>query len=62
MKSYQRIEIIKSNQGMVLIKSNQDIQYWHMAICSVIIDDKTLNHESQDNQSCWLHMVILFEA
>ena len=47
---------------MIIIKFNQEIQLWNIARCSIIMDGKTLNHDIQDTQSNWLHMVILFES
>ena len=36
--------LIKLNQGMILIKSNQNIQLWQMARCSIMTYGKKLNH------------------
>ena len=53
------IELNKSNQGMVLIKLNQDVQLRLMSKWSIIKDVMTLNRDSQDPQSC---LGTIFEA
>ena len=46
IKSNQRIEIFKSNQGMGLIKLSHDIQSWHLVMCPIKTDGMTLNRKS----------------
>ena len=43
-KSDQRIELIKSNQGIVWIKLSQDIQSWNIGRYSIMTDYVKLNH------------------
>ena len=59
VKSNQIIELNKSNQGMVLIKLNQDVQLRLMSKWSIIKDVMTLNRDSQDPQS---FLGTIFEA
>ena len=58
----RRIGLINLNQIMGLIKSNQDIQSRKIAICSIMIDEKTLNHDIHDTQSRLVHLGNIFEA
>ena len=48
IKLNQRIELMKSNQIMGLINLGQDIQSWYLARCSIITDGVKLNHDRQD--------------
>ena len=43
IKSNQIIELLKSNQRMGLINLSQDIQSWHISRCSIITDVMKLN-------------------
>ena len=52
IKPDQRIELVKLNQGMGLIISNQDIQLCRISRSSIIANGKTLNRDKQDIQSC----------
>ena len=50
IKSNRIIWLIKSNQGMVLIRSIRYIQSWHLLRCSITTDDMTLNSNKQDTE------------
>ena len=46
IKLYQRIELIKLNQGLVLVKSSQDIPLWHIGRCPIMIDGVKINRDT----------------
>ena len=50
INSEKRIKLIKSNQGMGLIKSSHDIKLWNLARFSITIDGMTINSNNQDTQ------------
>ena len=37
---------------MGLIKSNHDVQLWHLSICSIMKDGMTLSNNKQGTESC----------
>ena len=51
LKSDQRMELIKSYQGMGLVNSIQDIQSWHMGRYSIMTYILTLDRNTQTRHS-----------
>ena len=43
----QIIEVLKSNQGILLNNLSQDIESLHIGRCSIMTDDVTLNRDTQ---------------